>query len=227
MGMMMTRRHLTEEPPVSLRWAAASKVPTTAKCLLQMRSKSDMPGTWRAARRRRPRAAAAALPTRPSAATAAGGGEAAADAAEDAGKKRRKERRAMADLLSPTDALSKPFNYVSGLVSTKKRNPLKKKSGILNVLSRKGERRRIVLKDGHFNLVGVTDGKSHRLLRDFFISSIHLSWSIIFTFFAAVFPALLAALCCCLVSHRPAAWRSLGGKPGHRFPTHSLRGFHQ
>ncbi len=53
-------------------------------------------------------------------------------------KARRQRAREVSDFMS-TDVLTKPFNYVSGMVSTKDgHNPLsrKKKSGILNVLSR-------------------------------------------------------------------------------------------
>ncbi len=102
-------------------------------------------------------------------------------------KQRIKDQQSTQDIFTTTDVLSKPFNFVSGMVSTKSRNPLKKKSGILNVLSSKGQRKRIVLKDGSFNMEFNTHGKSHRLIKDILVSALQLGWTATFGLFACAF----------------------------------------
>ena len=94
------------------------------------------------------------------------------------------------------------------------------------MLSRSGERKRIMLKDGDVNLEGDSLGKTHRYLKDFFVSSIDLPWWAIVLCFALSFFARqettcgwihtlnilsflfilqLAVLRRCLVPDRPAA----------------------
>ncbi len=55
------------------------------------------------------------------------------------------------------------------------------------MLSRSGERKRIMLKDGDVNLEGDSLGKTHRYLKDFFVSSIDLPWWAIVLCFALSF----------------------------------------
>lgn len=99
---------------------------------------------------------------------------------------KREESRQMADMMA-ADVISKPFSFVGGQVSQKSFNPFRKKSGLLNVLAQQASKKRIVFKDGRFNVSSSADGKQHRLLKDFFISILEMSWLLICSIFAAAF----------------------------------------
>uniref|UniRef100_A0A0K2T6V2 Uncharacterized protein n=1 Tax=Lepeophtheirus salmonis TaxID=72036 RepID=A0A0K2T6V2_LEPSM len=86
-----------------------------------------------------------------------------------------------------TDIITKPFHFVSGNVNPTRFNPLRKKSGILNVLAEQATRNRIVAKNGYYNTIFSSKGKKWRLLKDFFTSSLDLSWFWIFFLFASAF----------------------------------------
>ncbi|CAB4063558.1 KCNJN [Lepeophtheirus salmonis] len=73
-----------------------------------------------------------------------------------------------------TDIITKPFHFVSGNVNPTRFNPLRKKSGILNVLAEQATRNRIVAKNGYYNTIFSSKGKKWRLLKDFFTSSLDL-----------------------------------------------------
>ncbi len=146
---------------------------------------------------------------------------------EEEGKSTREVKASMeaSDFLTP-DVLAKPFNFVSGMVSARRgRNPLRRKqSGILGVLARKSERRRIVLKDGGCNLEGIRGGKSHHLIRDFFITALRRSWWVIFACFAAAF--LLSWLLFAVVWYLTVlAHGDLAGGEGHVPCVSAIDGF--
>eukprot|EP00095_Tigriopus_kingsejongensis_P004647 maker-scaffold29_size597861-snap-gene-3.9 protein:Tk04647 transcript:maker-scaffold29_size597861-snap-gene-3.9-mRNA-1 annotation:"g protein-activated inward rectifier potassium channel 3-like isoform x3" len=92
----------------------------------------------------------------------------------------------MADFIS-ADILTKPFNFVSGNVSKSRFNPFRKKSGLLNVLSKQSTRNRIVSKNGTLNTMSAAYGKRHHFLKDIFITMIDIGWGWIFVVFATVF----------------------------------------
>jgi len=64
----------------------------------------------------------------------------------------------------------------------------KQKSGVLGVMHNLTKRNRLVSKHGRINAYTRDDGQqNHRFLKDFFTSTIDLSWSVIFMGFAASF----------------------------------------
>jgi len=64
----------------------------------------------------------------------------------------------------------------------------KQKSGVLGVMHNMTKRNRLVSKHGRINAYTRDDGQqNHRFLKDFFTSTIDMSWSIIFLGFAASF----------------------------------------
>ncbi|CAB4058528.1 KCNJN [Lepeophtheirus salmonis] len=92
----------------------------------------------------------------------------------------------IADFVS-ADIITKPFNFVSGNVRKARFNPFRKKSGLLNVLARQATRNRIVSKNGNINTIFTSEGKAHHFMKDFFISTLELSWTWTFFMFAFVF----------------------------------------
>ena len=64
----------------------------------------------------------------------------------------------------------------------------KQKSGVLGVMHNLTKRNRLVSKHGRINAYTRDDGQqNHRFLKDFFTSTIDMSWSVIFLGFAASF----------------------------------------
>ena len=64
----------------------------------------------------------------------------------------------------------------------------RQKSGVLGVMHNLTKRNRLVSKHGRINAYTRDDGQqNHRFLKDFFTSTIDLSWSVIFPGFAASF----------------------------------------
>ena len=107
----------------------------------------------------------------------------------DRSRAMKRETSRVSEVLDPGMA-SKPFQFVSGMVASnnKSKNPFRKKSGILNVISEQSTKRRLVSKTGEFNVhTNAMASKRHRLLRDFFISFLDMSWMMIFLIFAASF----------------------------------------
>lgn len=90
----------------------------------------------------------------------------------------------LADFMS-ADILTKPFSFVSGSATKSRFNPFRKKSGLLNVLSRQSTKNRIVAKNGQLNTVN--EYVSTKFWKDIFITMIDLHWGWIFVVFASAF----------------------------------------
>lgn len=97
-------------------------------------------------------------------------------------------RHSIGDFIG-ADILAKPFNFVSGNATRRKRcNPFrKKKSGLLNVLAKQATRNRLVAKNGNINTLSQSEGKTHKFFKDVFITLLDLSWAWIFMVFATAF----------------------------------------
>ena len=66
-------------------------------------------------------------------------------------------------------------------------NPFAKRAGLMSVLSKQATKNRLVFKNGVYNTVTSTEGKSHRIIKDIFITLLDLSWLWIVFLFAAAF----------------------------------------
>ena len=79
----------------------------------------------------------------------------------------------LADFMSP-DIVGKPFNVVSGSATKSSFNPFRKKCGLLNVLTRKSTKTRIVGKNGQINTIN--ENVSTKFCKDIFTTMIDMNW---------------------------------------------------